>query len=135
MEDNDLKKIWKEMHTGMECKSIDIKEIIHKKHSVVISRILHRQKSLICLFAFFFILSVTSNIWHSVLMGRASFLLWVVNIFLLFMYGCVNFKKLKIPSACFLTSSSVNCFGKYGVNTSIANFPSAILSSSLAFIA
>ena len=30
MEDNDLKKIWKEMHTGMECKSIDIKEIIHK---------------------------------------------------------------------------------------------------------
>ena len=50
MEDNDLKKIWKEMHTGMECKSIDIKEIIHKKHSVVISRILHRQKSLICLF-------------------------------------------------------------------------------------
>ena len=66
MEDNDLKKIWKEMHTGMECKSIDIKEIIHKKHSVVISRILHRQKSLICLFVFFFILSVTSNIWHSV---------------------------------------------------------------------
>ena len=54
MEDNDLKKIWKEMHTGMECKSIDIKEIIHKKHSVVISRVLHRQKSLICLFAFSF---------------------------------------------------------------------------------
>ena len=100
MEDNDLKKIWKEMHTGMECKSIDIKEIIHKKHSVVISRILHRQKSLICLFAFFFILSVTSNIWHSVLMGRASFLLWVVNIFLLFiLFSVIWGYRLFIKSA------------------------------------
>ncbi|WP_462345692.1 hypothetical protein [Coprobacter fastidiosus] len=100
MEDNDLKKIWKEMHTGMECKSIDIKEIIHKKHSVVISRILHRQKSLICLFAFFFILSVTSNIWHSVLMGRASFPLWVVNIFLLFiLFSVIWGYRLFIKSA------------------------------------
>ena len=88
------------MHTGMECKSIDIKEIIHKKHSVVISRILHRQKSLICLFAFFFILSVTSNIWHSVLMGRASFLLWVVNIFLLFiLFSVIWGYRLFIKSA------------------------------------
>ena len=100
MEDNDLKKIWKEMHTGMECKSIDIKEIIHKKHSVVISRILHRQKSLICLFAFFFILSVTSNIWHSVLMGGASFPLWVVNIFLLFiLFSVIWGYRLFIKSA------------------------------------
>ena len=100
MEDNDLKKIWKEMHTGMECKSIDIKEIIHKKHSVVISRVLHRQKSLICLFAFFFILSVTSNIWHSVLMGRASFPLWVVNIFLLFiLFSVIWGYRLFIKSA------------------------------------
>ena len=100
MEDNDLKKIWKEMHTGMECKSIDIKEIIHKKHSVVISRILHRQKSLICLFVFFFILSVTSNIWHSVLMGRASFPLWVVNIFLLFiLFSVIWGYRLFIKSA------------------------------------
>ena len=100
MEDNDLKKIWKEMHTGMECKSIDIKEIIHKKHSVVISRILHRQKSLICLFVFFFILSVTSNIWHSVLMGRASSPLWVVNIFLLFiLFSVIWGYRLFIKSA------------------------------------
>ena len=100
MEDNDLKKIWKEMYTGMECKSIDIKEIIHKKHSVVISRVLHRQKSLICLFAFFFILSVTSNIWHSVLMGRASFPLWVVNIFLLFiLFSVIWGYRLFIKSA------------------------------------
>ena len=53
MEENKLKEFWDEVHTDIEISRVDIKEVIHKKHCNVISRMLRRQKTLIVLFAIF----------------------------------------------------------------------------------
>ena len=86
MEDNNLKKFWKEIHAETESKPVDIKEIIRKKHCNVISRTLRRQKILICLFSLFLVLSVATSIWDTVIMGRASISLWSISAFLLFIF-------------------------------------------------
>lgn len=86
MEDNNLKEFWKEIHAETESKPVDIKEIIRKKHCTVISRILRRQKILICLFAVFLTLSVATSTWDMVIMGRASISLWSISAFLLFIF-------------------------------------------------
>ena len=61
MEENKLKEFWDEVHTDIEISRVDIKEVIHKKHCNVISRMLRRQKTLIVLFAIFLIVSIAAG--------------------------------------------------------------------------
>lgn len=85
MEERNLREFWNEVHTKTETSSIDIKEVIRKRHCNVISRTLRRQKTLIGLFAAFLTASVTASTWDMVIMGGASLSLWTGSAFLLFL--------------------------------------------------
>ena len=69
MEENKLKEFWDEVHTDIEISRVDIKEVIHKKHCNVISRMLRRQKTLIVLFAIFLIVSIAASVWDMTIIG------------------------------------------------------------------
>lgn len=96
MEDNNLKELWKNIHAETENEPVDIKTIIRKKHCRIISRILHRQKTLICLFAVFLGVSVSVTTWDLVIMERASVSLCSVSVFLLliFLSGIGHYRLL-----------------------------------------
>lgn len=86
MEENKLKEFWDEVHTDIEISRVDIKEVIHKKHCNVISRMLRRQKTLIVLFAIFLIVSIAASVWDMTIMGQPSLSLWTGSAFLLFYF-------------------------------------------------
>ena len=100
MEENKLKEFWDEVHTDIEISRVDIKEVIHKKHCNVISRMLRRQKTLIVLFAIFLIVSIAASVWDMTIMGQPSLSLWTGSAFLLFLLlSSIGHYQLLIRSA------------------------------------
>lgn len=85
MENNNLKELWKEIHTDTEQKPVNIKEVIRQKHCKKVSQTLRRQKKLICLFAIILTIFVASVTWDIAIMGSASLSIWTGCAFTLFL--------------------------------------------------
>lgn len=85
MEDNNLKELWKEIHTDTEQKPVNIKEVIRQKHCKKVSQTLRRQKKLICLFAIILTIDVAVIILDIAIMGSASLSIWTGCAFTLFL--------------------------------------------------
>lgn len=85
MEDNNLKELWKEIHTDTEQKPVNIKEVIRQKHCKKVSQTLRRQKKLICLFTIILTIFVASVTWDIAIMGSASLSIWTGCAFTLFL--------------------------------------------------
>ena len=100
MEEYNLKEFWQEIHTETEVKPVYIREVIRKKHCNVISKTIHRQKILICLYTCFLAMSVAASIWGMCIIGSASLSLWTASAFLLFLLlSSIGHYQLLIRSA------------------------------------
>jgi hypothetical protein len=100
MEEYNLKEFWQEIHTETEVKPVYVREVIRKKHCNVISKTIHRQKILICLYTCFLAMSVAASIWDMCIIGSASLSLWTASAFLLFLLlSSIGHYQLLIRSA------------------------------------
>ena len=84
MESNDLRILWQKSHSDINEPNINLREIIQKKHSNIISKVLLRQKKSIWLFAIVSFIALTFAIWDAIITESGDISLWMSATFLIF---------------------------------------------------
>lgn len=99
MEENNLRELWKTTHVDTEYKSINIREVIRKRHCAVISRTLHRKKMLIVILAIVFTIDLATFTFHMYIMGKVSSSLASLIFILCLLFSSIRHYRLLTKSA------------------------------------
>lgn len=99
MEENNLKELWQTTHVDAEYKTINIREVIRKRHCAVISRTLHKKKMLIVILAIVLTIDLATFTFHMYIMGKVSSSLTSLIFILCLLFSSIRHYRLLTKSA------------------------------------